>query len=80
MFGMAGIRAGSDAFMLEALFRTDAWGFMLQPVSPENERAVCQSMIDGCRCAAYSSRHHAQPERGCRPIRLGQGQRYSVRL
>ena len=35
--------------MLEALFRADAWGFMLQPVSPDNERAVCQSMIDGCR-------------------------------
>ncbi len=43
------VRAGADAFMLEALFRADAWGFMLQPVSPDNERAVCQSMIDGCR-------------------------------
>ena len=36
--------------MLEALFRNDAWGFMLQPVSQENEQAVCQSMVDGCRC------------------------------
>lgn len=36
--------------MLEALFRNEAWGFMLQPVSQENEKAVCQSMVDGCRC------------------------------
>ena len=36
--------------MLEALFRNEAWGFMLQPVSQENEKALCQSMVDGCRC------------------------------
>ena len=35
--------------MMEALFRNDAWGFMLQPVSIENESAVCESMIAGCR-------------------------------
>lgn len=44
------LHAGADAFMLEALFRNEAWGFMLQPVSQENEKAVCQSMVDGCRC------------------------------
>lgn len=37
--------------MMEALFRAEAWGFMLQPVSPDNEAAVCQSMVEGCRSA-----------------------------
>ena len=37
--------------MMEALFRSEAWDFMLQPVSPANEKAVCESMIAGCRCA-----------------------------
>jgi [ribulose-bisphosphate carboxylase]-lysine N-methyltransferase len=41
--------AGSDAFLLEALFRNNVWEFMLLPVSEENERAVCLSMIDGCK-------------------------------
>ena len=44
-------RAGSDAFLLESLFRNDAWGHMLKPVSEANERAVYQSMADGCRGA-----------------------------
>ena len=41
--------AGGDAFLLEALFRNETWGFMLQPVSQANEEALCQSMVDGCR-------------------------------
>ena len=43
--------AGQDAFLLEPLFRSEAWGFMLAPVSEANERAVYQSMADGCRAA-----------------------------
>lgn len=42
---------GPDAFLLEALFRNETWGFMLQPVSQGNEDALCQSMIAGCRQA-----------------------------
>lgn len=41
--------SGSDAFLLESLFRNDAWGFLLKPVSLENETAVFSSMMDGCR-------------------------------
>jgi hypothetical protein len=52
------LHAGADAFMLEALFRNEAWGFMLQPVSQENERAVCQSMVDGCRCESSDTSVH----------------------
>ncbi|KAK9826401.1 hypothetical protein WJX81_000123 [Elliptochloris bilobata] len=43
--------SGMDAFLLEPLFRNEAWGFMLAPVSEANERAVYQSMADGCRAA-----------------------------
>ena len=37
---------GADAFLLESIFRNDVWGFLLEPVSAENEAAVCTSMID----------------------------------
>ncbi|CAM9815312.1 unnamed protein product [Phaeothamnion confervicola] len=39
---------GMDAFLLEALFRNDVWGFMELPVSPANEAAVNSHII--CRC------------------------------
>ena len=41
--------AGQDSFLLEALFRNEAWGHMLAPVSQPNEHAVYQSMLEGCR-------------------------------
>lgn len=41
--------AGADAFLMEALFRNEVWGFMQLPVSKENEAGACRSMIDGCR-------------------------------
>lgn len=37
---------GQDAFLLEPIFRQDVWGFMCEPVSEDNERAVCQSIAD----------------------------------
>jgi len=40
---------GGDVFLLEALFRNDVWGFMCEPVSEDNEKAVCTSMIEGAR-------------------------------
>jgi [ribulose-bisphosphate carboxylase]-lysine N-methyltransferase len=43
--------AGQDCFLLEALFRSEAWGHMLAPVSEANERAVYQSMLEGCQAA-----------------------------
>lgn len=42
---------GADAFLLEGLFRNDVWETLQQPVSEENERAVFQSMVDGCLAA-----------------------------
>eukprot|EP00891_Asterochloris_glomerata_P003649 jgi/Astpho2/3649/Aster-07852 len=42
---------GGDAFLLESLFRNQAWGFMQVPVSEGNEASVCSSMSAGCRQA-----------------------------
>jgi [ribulose-bisphosphate carboxylase]-lysine N-methyltransferase len=52
------VGAGSDAFLLESLFRNDAWGFLLKPVSLENETAVFSSMMDGCRCHLFLQLPH----------------------
>lgn len=43
--------AGQDCFLLEPLFRNEAWGHMLAPVSEANERSVYVSMMEGCRAA-----------------------------
>lgn len=43
--------AGTDAFLLESIFRNEAWGHMMEPVSKENEANVCDSMVAGCEAA-----------------------------
>eukprot|EP00873_Tetraselmis_striata_P044969 jgi/Tetstr1/465233/TSEL_009936.t2 len=43
--------SGEDAFHLEAMFRDAAWSHFLGPISPENERAVCEAVVQGCRAA-----------------------------
>ncbi|KAF5833208.1 Rubisco large subunit N-methyltransferase [Dunaliella salina] len=40
---------GQDAFLLEPIFRQEVWDFMCEPVSEDNERAVCESMAEGAR-------------------------------
>ena len=42
---------------MEAIFRGEVWGFMQDPVSKDNEQAVCTSMQAGCDAAleAYST-------------------------
>ncbi|GJP80061.1 hypothetical protein CLOP_g10296 [Closterium sp. NIES-67] len=42
---------GADAFLLEALFRNSVWEHLLQPVSRENEEAVCVGIMDSCAAA-----------------------------
>lgn len=39
---------------MEAIFRNEAWGHMMVPVSPENEGNVCTSMAAGCEQALAS--------------------------
>jgi hypothetical protein len=40
--------SGSDAFLLEGLFRSEVWGFMALPVSEQNERMVCELVLAVC--------------------------------
>lgn len=40
--------SGTDAFLLEPVFRSDVWGFMQLPVSAENEQAMCDLIIGAC--------------------------------
>ena len=42
---------GTDAFMLESIFRKEVWEFMMQPVSESNELQVVTAIIDTCQKA-----------------------------
>ncbi|CAL5074362.1 unnamed protein product [Urochloa decumbens] len=42
---------GTDAFLMEALFRNSVWGHLELPVSPDNEESICQVMRDACKSA-----------------------------
>jgi len=42
---------GTDAFLMEALFRNSVWGHLEQPVSPDNEESICKVMRDACKSA-----------------------------
>lgn len=39
---------GMDCFLLESVFRGEVWEFMQYPVSEENERGMCELVIDSC--------------------------------
>ncbi|BAM80301.1 similar to ribulose-1,5 bisphosphate carboxylase/oxygenase large subunit N-methyltransferase [Cyanidioschyzon merolae strain 10D] len=40
--------SGSDAFLLEGLFRDEVWEFLALPVSEGNERMVCELVLASC--------------------------------
>ena len=42
---------GSDAFLLESIFRKEVWGFMALPVSESNELAVVNCITEACQKA-----------------------------
>ncbi|CAN6210687.1 unnamed protein product [Urochloa humidicola] len=42
---------GTDAFLMEALFRNSVWGHLELPVSPDNEESMCQVMRNACKSA-----------------------------
>jgi [ribulose-bisphosphate carboxylase]-lysine N-methyltransferase len=42
---------GTDAFLLESIFRKDVWGFMALPVSESNELRVTVTVIEACQKA-----------------------------
>lgn len=59
--------SGTDAFLLEPLFRDACWNVISEPISLVNERASCEGMIDGCSDAlrGYAT-SAAQDEQGLR--------------
>jgi [ribulose-bisphosphate carboxylase]-lysine N-methyltransferase len=42
---------GTDAFLLESIFRKEVWGFMALPVSERNEFAVIKQLTETCEKA-----------------------------
>jgi len=42
---------GTDAFLLESIFRKEVWGFMSLPVSERNEMAVVKQLTEQCEKA-----------------------------
>lgn len=39
---------GADTFLLESVFRNEVWYFMQEPVSPENEKMMLDTLIATC--------------------------------
>ncbi|KAK2434642.1 ribulose-1,5 bisphosphate carboxylase/oxygenase large subunit N-methyltransferase, chloroplastic [Trifolium repens] len=42
---------GTDAFLLESLFRNSIWGHLELPVSRDNEELLCKAVRDACKSA-----------------------------
>jgi [ribulose-bisphosphate carboxylase]-lysine N-methyltransferase len=42
---------GTDAFLLEALFRNKVWEHLELPVSRDNEESICQVIQKACKSA-----------------------------
>jgi len=40
---------GPDAFLLEAIFRREVWGFCQEPISQANERSVCDTVVSSAQ-------------------------------
>lgn len=53
---------------MESIFRNEAWDHMLEPLSEENEKMICETMIGGCVDALkpYKSISAFSPD-GCSP-------------
>lgn len=47
---------GTDAFLLESIFRNSVWGHLELPVSRANEEVICQVVRNACK-SALSSYH-----------------------
>lgn len=42
---------GTDAFLLESIFRNAIWGHLELPISRANEELICKVVRDACRSA-----------------------------
>lgn len=52
---------GTDAFLLESIFRNTVWGHLELPVSRDNEEMICRVVRDACK-SALSAYHTAIEE------------------
>lgn len=54
---------GTDAFLLESIFRNSVWGHLELPVSRANEETICRVVRDACKSAL--SVYHTTVEEVC---------------
>ncbi|KAI9085437.1 hypothetical protein K1719_032598 [Acacia pycnantha] len=47
---------GTDAFLLESIFRNSVWGHLELPVSRDNEELICRVVQDACKSALVGYR------------------------
>ena len=59
---------GTDAFLLETIFRNSIWGHLELPISRANEELICKVVRDACQSAlsGYDTtieevKHHSSP-------------------
>ncbi|KAK9846178.1 hypothetical protein WJX84_006625, partial [Apatococcus fuscideae] len=71
---------GADSFLLESLFRNEVWGFMQAPVSEPNEKAVYDSMIEGCREAMDGRRSLGEEYAALRRAEPGSRQELALQV
>ncbi|KAK9116656.1 hypothetical protein Sjap_015603 [Stephania japonica] len=60
---------GTDAFLLESIFRNSIWGHLELPISRTNEELICQVVRDACKTAL--SNYHTTIEEDEKLIQQG---------
>ncbi|KAK9064613.1 hypothetical protein SSX86_015995 [Deinandra increscens subsp. villosa] len=53
---------GTDAFLLESIFRNAVWDHLEQPVSRDNEEVICQVVRSACQSALSSYRTNIEED------------------
>ncbi|RRT46667.1 hypothetical protein B296_00014915 [Ensete ventricosum] len=57
---------GTDAFLLESVFRNTIWGHLELPVSRANEEAICRVVRQACKSALSAYRTTVEEKIACR--------------
>ncbi|RWW44047.1 hypothetical protein BHE74_00050267, partial [Ensete ventricosum] len=57
---------GTDAFLLESVFRNTIWGHLELPVSRANEEAICRVVRQACKSALSAYRTTVEEKKACR--------------
>ncbi|KAJ8760974.1 hypothetical protein K2173_022012 [Erythroxylum novogranatense] len=61
---------GTDAFLLEALFRNAVWGHLELPVSRANEELICRVVQDACKSALSGYQTSTEEDEKLKEIEL----------